>query len=105
MGTLLRLGIFKLFPETLGMIGTLSVNAVGCFLLGFVTGWPKRIPSPWRTGLTTGFIGSFTTFSGFEADLAQTAPSVLSLLYAMISIGGGLYLSALGMEVGKRCNP
>lgn len=48
--------------------GTLAVNVLGCFLIGFVTGIPSgnAMLSPHtRLFLTTGFCGGFTTFSTF----------------------------------------
>lgn len=48
--------------------GTLAVNVLGCFLIGFVSGIPSDngLLSPHtRLFLTTGFCGGFTTFSTF----------------------------------------
>lgn len=48
---------------------TLTVNIVGCFLIGVLFALSDRgnILSPeWRIFLTTGFCGGFTTFSTFS---------------------------------------
>ncbi len=48
--------------------GTLAVNVVGCFLLGFIAHYGQvtsLIPLNWRVGLTVGFLGGLTTFSTF----------------------------------------
>ena len=53
----------RVFP-----FGTLCVNVIGCFLLGFiahiaqVTSW---IPKPVFSAITVGFLGALTTFSAF----------------------------------------
>src|SRR5436189_4352002 len=46
-------------------VGTLSVNLMGCFLLGAVGQFALHhlsIPPDWRIALTIGFFGAFTTF-------------------------------------------
>ncbi|PLX83695.1 MAG: fluoride efflux transporter CrcB [Desulfuromonas sp.] len=49
--------------------GTLSVNALGSFLLGLLMVIGLRsalLPADVRIGLTVGFMGGFTTFSTFS---------------------------------------
>lgn len=48
--------------------GTLVVNAVGCFLLGFSMVWLQSTmaSAELRQLVTIGFIGGFTTFSTFS---------------------------------------
>jgi len=49
--------------------GTLLVNIIGSFLLGFLTTFGLRstlIPPELRIGLSVGFMGGFTTFSTFS---------------------------------------
>ena len=48
---------------------TLTVNIVGCFLIGILFGLSERgniLTPEWRVFLTTGFCGGFTTFSTFS---------------------------------------
>ncbi len=48
--------------------GTLIVNVVGCFLLGFLATLmigPLKVSEPVRLMLTVGFLGGLTTFSSF----------------------------------------
>jgi CrcB protein len=51
-------------------LGTLAVNVLGSFLLGYLV-FHERLPlSPaLRVGIGTGFLGALTTFSTFELDL------------------------------------
>jgi CrcB protein len=48
--------------------GTMSVNILGCFLIGLVFGLSDRgnISMEARLFLATGFLGGFTTFSAFS---------------------------------------
>lgn len=46
--------------------GTLAVNAVGCFLVGYVLTWTAdHTHDTYRLLMATGFCGAFTTFSAF----------------------------------------
>lgn len=57
-------------------LGTLTVNAIGCFLMGFFMELAMEyqlIPSEIRLFLTTGFIGGFTTFSTFGYETVSMA--------------------------------
>jgi len=48
--------------------GTLLVNVLGCFMIGFIMHWGlvSRIPETLRTAVTVGFLGALTTFSTFS---------------------------------------
>jgi CrcB protein len=54
-------------------VGTLSVNAVGSLVIGFLykvfETW--TVPAELRLFLTTGFLGGFTTFSTYSLESAQ----------------------------------
>lgn len=69
-------------------LGTLVVNVVGTFLLGYLVFHERvALPSAWRLGIGTGFLGAMTTFSTFELDLL--------LLHGARGIwAAGLYLLA-----------
>lgn len=99
-------GMLRLPLETLGTCGTLAVNLTGSLALGIVTELFAKRPSPaWlNAGMCVGFIGSFTTFSGFANDaqqLASTAPC-LALLYMASTLTGGILLASTGMRVTRR---
>lgn len=111
LGTLARYGLQGLVQYRAGSefpAGTLVVNLLGCFLLGgigeFALGhiW---IPPDWRAGLTIGFLGAFTTFSTFSWEtihLLDDGDWMRALLYAGLSLLGGLLLLKLGMRLGAR---
>ena len=78
---------------------TLCANLFGAFALAFISSNIK-LPKRTTTAITTGFIGSFTTFSAVSVEtvaLVQTSHFALAALYVALSIGGGL----LAIRVGK----
>lgn len=48
--------------------GTLSVNLLGCLLIGMASVWVLHHPK-WSLFLITGFLGGFTTFSSFGLEV------------------------------------
>jgi len=86
--------------------GTLTVNIVGCFVIGLVFGMSDRINlSPeWRLFLATGICGGFTTFSAFSLEtmqLLRDGQLFYGLLYVAASILIGLLAVYLGMTLLK----
>ena len=88
--------------------GTLTVNIVGCFLIGIVYGITEKsgLSNERRLFLATGVLGGFTTFSAFSFEslaLMREGQSGAALLYIMCSVvfgclrpGVGLLLQAKG---------
>lgn len=96
-------------PDYMGIpIGTAAVNIVGSFLLGFATSLflISSYPTWLKTGLTTGFLGAFTTFSTFSVDNAKLIQEH-SYLAVGINIMGqlflGVFMALLGLYLGTRC--
>ncbi|MET0787458.1 MAG: CrcB family protein [Paenisporosarcina sp.] len=74
-GTLLRYGTLILFPST----GLWIVNIVGSFFLGLIFHKVKDLKKEKALFVTTGILGSFTTFSTFSGEwLAIMENSVLT---------------------------
>ena len=88
-------------------LGTLLVNLIGCFLLGFIltASLKKGVISPeLKTALTTGFLGAFTTFSTFTYEtltLLEGANSFLALGNVVLSVILGLVMGWLGILAGR----
>jgi CrcB protein len=87
---------------------TLTVNLVGCVLIGLIAGQLWRGTLRWDF-LVTGVLGGFTTMSAFAVELNEMVDadrSGLALCYAAITIGGGLlavsiaHLAASAPDVG-----
>ena len=74
---------------------TLTVNIIGCFLIGIVFGiFDKgQMSTEWKLFLATGVIGGFTTFSAFSLEtfaLLKEGHTVYALLYISASVILGL---------------
>lgn len=71
---------------------TLSINVGGSFLMGFlfVETLERLTLSPeLRTGILTGFIGGYTTFSTFEMEvllLVEQGAPFKAMLYLLLSV-------------------
>lgn len=88
-------------------VGTLTVNIMGCFLIGLLYGLFDRgnlMNSNLRLFLTVGFCGGFTTFSTFVGDNFQLIKGdnfFYSSLYLSASVIGGYILLFLGYSLIK----
>lgn len=54
--------------------GTLIVNVLGCFLIGYIMHLgltTDLIPATWRVALTVGLLGGLTTFSSFSYETVK----------------------------------
>ena len=80
---------------------TMSINVIGSFLMGFlfIETVERLTLSPiLRTGILTGALGGYTTFSTFEMEtllLAEGGELLKAALYAALSVGLG-FLAAFG---------
>jgi CrcB protein len=91
-GALLRwwlgMQLNPLFPTI--PLGTLTANLLGGLLIGIVMALTKDrlfFPETMRLAITTGFLGSFTTFSTFSAE-------TVTLLLNQEYLWGGIILLA-----------
>ncbi|MED4204037.1 fluoride efflux transporter CrcB [Neobacillus mesonae] len=88
--------------------GTLFVNLTGAFLLGWITNKfvsLKKLPPLLLTALTTGVIGSYTTFSTFCLEtikLMEQGQYLYSFFYILISLLGGLLFVRIGLKMGEQ---
>jgi CrcB protein len=110
-GTLARYalqGLVQYRTETSFPTGTLTVNLLGCFLLGGIGQFALErliIPPDWRIAITIGFFGAFTTFSSFgweTVQMLQDGEWSRAILYVSISVIGGLLLALAGIRIAER---
>jgi fluoride exporter len=86
---------------------TLTVNLVGCLIIGLLYGWflmRPEVPIEIRAGLIVGFVGGLTTFSSFSLDtlrLLESGQAPLAIGYATISVFGGLLATWAGLSLTK----
>jgi CrcB protein len=107
-GCLLRYGVAG-WAQRLGNgsfpVGTLTVNVVGCVVIGFLaalfTG-PVLIREEYRWAILVGLLGGFTTFStyGYETiSLARDGEFARAALNLLLSNGLGLAGAWLGTRM------
>jgi fluoride exporter len=104
LGVLARYGITRLtlHHETL-IWSTVGINVVGSFLLGLLVAesWFSRDV---REAIGVGFLGGFTTFSTFSAQIVldvDAGQPGRALLYLVASVVGGVAAAAAGFTLGR----
>jgi CrcB protein len=87
--------------------GTLAVNVLGAFLVGFVMELSLRstlITAELRTGLTIGFLGGLTTFSTFSYEtfkLLEDGELLSAGVNALVSVATCVLLAWLGILAAR----
>lgn len=109
LGTLARYSLFILALQLMPSLfpwGTLFVNLLGSFAIGFV--WQlsefNLVASHLRTFIAVGFLGGFTTFSAFSFEtcmLLKNSNFKLALLNITAQMCGGIALVFLGIMLAK----
>ncbi|CAM3248233.1 fluoride efflux transporter CrcB [Filibacter tadaridae] len=109
VGAILRTLIGESVQHAGGIpVATLFVNIIGTFLLCFIVSGSLRMLLAHKeltNAITTGFLGSFTTFSTLSIELVELMENgqfVLAVIYISISIIGGLSLGVLGFHLGGK---
>lgn len=102
---LISLLIKKQFP-TIIFAGTLSVNMLGCFIIGLIYGFSSKgaISEGWQLFLAVGVLGGFTTFSTFSLEtmnLVKSGNSSMAIVYILASVIVGLIATFAGFVVSK----
>ena len=85
---------------------TLTVNIIGCLLIGVVFGLSAKdgMTPEWRLFLATGILGGFTTFSAFSYEtvhMLQNGQISNAILYILASVLLGLLATFLGFWLVK----
>lgn len=100
-----RWGLVEALPTTgVWPWGVLTVNLLGCLVLGYLAAvaWSARAELPMSLGLGTGFCGSLTTFSALTVDVAEMARDGdwgYAAGYLAVSVLGGVALALVGAAV------
>lgn len=94
--------------------GTLTVNALGCLLIGIagvlLLGSPAAGQSrdAWRLVAVVGFLGGFTTYSAFSwetLELVDARRYGMAMLYVLLTNALCLGCVAIGYRIGQRLLP
>jgi len=105
LGSVARYATVRGIDEKLNAVfpyGTLTVNLVGSFLIGFFYTLALRkagLTEHWRLFLGAGFCGGFTTFSAFAWEnftLIQQKLTGTAFLYTSLSLAAGLLALIVG---------
>jgi fluoride exporter len=87
-------------------IGTLTVNIIGCFIIGIVFGLADKgnVTQEWRLFLVTGLLGGFTTFSAFSIEtigMLRDGQFWSATAYISVSVILGLFVTFIGISIIK----
>ena len=95
-------GIIQKNVPTLFPLGIFTVNIIGCFIIGLLTGLSAHsnlLTQNHRLFLIIGFCGSFTTFTSFSADNLKLLTAKAYLLFSL-NIGLSVILGLLATWLG-----
>jgi CrcB protein len=110
LGAASRFGIGLLTAKVWGTRfpwGTLTVNLVGCFLIGFVFALADRarlLTPDMRLLVITGYLGALTTFSSFSLETVNAARAGMHLqpvMNILVNNLGGLVCTIFGLWLGN----
>jgi CrcB protein len=114
LGAIARYGLSIFIYHTTSDIfpwGTLTVNITGSFLIGvFIELFDTTIiPTEWRSFITIGFLGAYTTFSTYtletinlfrDGELRLAAVNVLANnIISIVLVVAGIYSSRLALKL------
>lgn len=90
-------------------LGTFLINVSGALLIGYLSvlfgvDWRDRYGTSLNSGVLTGFLGGYTTFSSMQlgaAELAEKRRSVVAVFYLLLSVMVGVLAAWLGASIAR----
>ena len=110
IGALMRFIISTTINEKIGAnfpFGTLTVNVLGSFLMGFLAMWLVEnldLNLLARLAIFVGFLGAFTTFSTFSMETLNLIEEGLvsrALLNMLVNVSFSVFAVWLGVLLGR----
>ena len=105
IGSMVRYGTSFLIRSKLFPFATLSINIIGCFIIGLVFAMSIKeegISDNWKLFLATGICGGFTTFSAFSLEnmgLLQSGRIGIAFTYIILSVVLGIAATFMGYQL------
>ena len=96
IGAILRFSVHTAVPADRFPWGTLAVNIIGSFILGYIFfayAFNGQLSSEWRAFLAIGVLGAFTTMSTFSMEtitLFQDNETAKAMGNILLNVGGSL---------------
>ena len=96
-------GIFSAITSNEFPFATLSVNVIGCFLIGLVLGLTLPYKDSTYYFFIIGFLGSFTTMSAFSHQvlLMLNSNSIYAVSYIIMTIILTILATYIGASISK----
>ncbi len=86
--------------------GTLTVNIIGGFLIGFLALYFEQMSSPqYRALVITGFLGALTTFSTFSLEITlmlQESHYIKALTHVLLNVFLSISATIIAMIIFKK---
>tara|TARA_B100000212_G_scaffold330003_1_gene295849 strand:- start:563 stop:919 length:357 start_codon:yes stop_codon:yes gene_type:complete len=81
--------------------GTLSVNILGCFVIGCIAGFFATKSSPMYFFFIVGFLGSFTTMSAFSMQTIDlfNSNALSAIIYIILTFSFTIIATYIGLTV------
>ncbi|MCJ1909461.1 fluoride efflux transporter FluC [Planococcus ruber] len=101
LGALARAGIFEAISSTAGLW---AVNLFGSFVIGYAAARFHKKSAEFRLFISTGFVGSFTTFSAFSAQWFSLleAQYMAAIGFALAMTAASVLMAAGGLAIGRQ---
>lgn len=101
VGSLLRAAVFQVAGAGLGLW---VANILGSLAIGIAAALLLKCSAPTRLFVSTGLIGSFTSFSAFSAQWFALLESsfVAGMLYAVGMTAASISAAGLGLWIGRK---
>jgi len=92
----------KIFNTETYPVGTITVNVIGCLILGFLAGLVQTrefLGTEFRLCIMIGLLGSFTTYSTFSYETVMLLRDG-QYIAALVNVAGHLILGLLAVAGG-----